>query len=105
MTSLDGDVTFDLVITTAPRRQRMSLFMDVHNIEGGVSVSDVAEAHRKDLATQDKYGVSYLRYWVDEKAGKIFCLVEAATADDARAVHHEAHGLVADAIYPVSEHS
>lgn len=83
----------------------MALFMDVHNIEGGVSVSDVAEAHRKDLEAQDKYGVSYLRYWVDEQAGKIFCLVEAETAEDARAVHHEAHGLVADAIYPVSEHS
>ena len=32
----------------------MSLFMDVHNIEGGVSVSDVIEAHQKDLETQDK---------------------------------------------------
>ncbi len=83
----------------------MSLFMDVHNIEGGVLASDVAEAHRKDLATQAKYGVSYLRYWVDEKAGKIFCLVEAETAEDARSVHQDAHGLVADAIYPVSEHS
>lgn len=83
----------------------MSLFMDVHNIEGGVSVSDVAEAHRKDLEIQGKYDVSYLRYWVDEAAGKIFCLVEANTADDAICVHREAHGLVADAIYPVSEHS
>lgn len=83
----------------------MALFMDVHNIEGGVSERDVAEAHRKDLETQDKYGVSYLRYWVDEAAGKIFCLVEAETAEDARAVHREAHGLVADAIYSVSEHA
>ncbi len=83
----------------------MSLFMDVHNIEGGVSAGDVAEAHQRDLEAQAKYGVSYLRYWVDEKAGKIFCLVEAETADDASAVHREAHGLVADEIYPVSEHS
>jgi hypothetical protein len=79
--------------------------MDVHNIEGGVSVGDVVEAHRKDLETQSKYGVSYLRYWVDEEAGKIFCLVEAETAEDANAVHREAHGLVADEIYAVSEHS
>lgn len=83
----------------------MSLFMDVHNIEGGVTVDDVAEAHMKDLETQGKYGVSYLRYWVDEKAGKIFCLVEAENAEDANTVHREAHGLVADEIYPVSEHS
>ena len=83
----------------------MSLFMDVHNIEGGVSAADVAGAHMKDLETQGKYGVSYLRYWVDESAGKIFCLVEADSADDAATVHREAHGLVADDIYPVSEHS
>jgi hypothetical protein len=83
----------------------MSLFMDVHNIEGGVAAEDVAGAHKKDLATQAKYGVNYLRYWVDEQAGKIFCLVEAENAEDASTVHREAHGLVADEIYPVSEHS
>ena len=83
----------------------MALFMDVHSIDGGVSASDVAEAHRKDLDIQRQYGVSYLRYWVDEEAGKIFCLVEADRAEDARIVHREAHGLVADEIYPVSEHS
>ena len=83
----------------------MSLFMDVHNIEGGVSAGDVAQAHMKDLETQAKYGVSYLKYWVDEDAGKIFCLVEAESADDASTVHREAHGLVADEIYTVREHS
>ena len=83
----------------------MALFMDIHNIEGGVAANDVAEAHRKDLETQGKYGVSYLRYWVDEQAGKIFCLVEAASAEDAAAVHREAHGLCADSIFLVSEHT
>lgn len=83
----------------------MSLFMDVHNIEGGVSAADVAGAHQRDLETQGDYGVSYLRYWVDESAGKIFCLVEAGSAEDAATVHREAHGLVADEIYPVSEHT
>ncbi|MFC2176801.1 DUF4242 domain-containing protein [Actinomycetota bacterium] len=83
----------------------MPLFMDVHNIEGGVAAADVAEAHQADLETQAKYGVSYLRYWVDEAAGKIFCLVEADNAGDANTVHREAHGLVADEIFPVSEHS
>lgn len=82
----------------------MPLFMDVHTIEGGVSAADVADAHRKDLETQDGYGVSYLRYWVDEAAGKIFCLVEADDAESANTVHREAHGLVADEIFPVSEH-
>jgi len=49
--------------------------------------------------------VSYLKYWVDEAAGKIFCLVEATKAEDANAVHREAHGLVAEEIYAVTEHS
>ena len=83
----------------------MSLFMDVHNLEGGVSAADVAEAHKADLETQGNYGVSYLRYWVDESAGKIFCLVEADSAEDANTVHREAHGLVADDIYAVAEYS
>ena len=83
----------------------MALFMDTHTIEGGVSSSDVAAAHQADLATQGPHGVDYLRYWVDEEAGKIFCLVEAPDADAAHSVHREAHGLVADEIYRVSEHS
>lgn len=83
----------------------MPLFMDVHHMEGGVSASDVAGAHQKDLETQDAHGVDYRRYWVDEKAGKIFCLVEAPDAEAANTVHREAHGLVADEIYQVEEHS
>jgi hypothetical protein len=83
----------------------MALFMDTHDIEGGVSAADVAAAHQADLATQGQHGVDYLRYWVDEEAGKIFCLVEAPSAEAAHTVHREAHGLVADAIYSVTEHS
>ena len=83
----------------------MPLYMDVHTIEGGVTEADVAGAHAADLEKQDAHNVKYLRYWVDEEAGKIFCLVEAPSADAASTVHREAHGLVADEIYPVSEHS
>jgi hypothetical protein len=81
----------------------MPLFMDVHSLEGGVSAKDVAEAHAKDVETQGKYGVDYRSYWVDENAGKIFCLVEAPDAEAAMTVHREAHGLVADEIYEVEQ--
>lgn len=81
----------------------MPLYLDVHTIEGGVSAGDVAGAHAADLATQEAHGVHYLKYWVDEQAGKIFCLVEAPDAEAANTVHREAHGLVADEIYPVTE--
>lgn len=83
----------------------MPMFMDVHSVAGGVAAADVADAHRADLATQGEYGVNYLRYWIDEEAGKIFCLVDAPSAEAAATVHEKAHGLVADEIYPVSEHA
>ncbi|HYY77543.1 MAG TPA: DUF4242 domain-containing protein [Gaiellaceae bacterium] len=83
----------------------MPLYMDVHSIEGGVSAKDAADAHMKDLEEQGKYGVNYKSYWVDESAGKIFCLVEAPDAEAAKTVHREAHGLVADEIYEVEEGS
>jgi Protein of unknown function (DUF4242) len=83
----------------------MTLYMDVHSIEGGVALTDVAQAHMADLKTQDQYGVRYLRYWVDEANGKVFCLVDSPDADAANQVHREAHGLVADEIYEVQEGS
>ena len=81
----------------------MPLFLDVHNMKGGVSAKDVEGAHAKDLEEQAKHGVKYMKYWVDEKAGKIFCLVDAPNPEAANRVHKEAHGLVADEIYPVTE--
>lgn len=82
----------------------MPLYMDVHNIDGGVTAADVAKAHEADLAEQGAHGVDYKNYWVDEKAGKIFCLVEAPNPEAANTVHREAHGLVADEIFEVTEH-
>jgi hypothetical protein len=83
--------------------QEMPLFIDLHTMDGPVGVDDAAQAHQADLKTQGQYGVNYLRYWVDEHHGKIFCLVEAPDAEAAATVHREAHGLVADQIYPVTE--
>ena len=83
----------------------MPLYMDVHTLDGPVTVDDVAKAHLADLQTQGDYDVRYLRYWVDEKAGKIFCLAEAPSANAASTVHREAHGLVADEVYQVQEGS
>lgn len=81
----------------------MPLFMDMHSIDGGVAVEDVSQAHLADLQTQDRYGVRYLRYWVSEAEGKVFCLVNAPDAGAAAHVHREAHGLVADEIFFVIE--
>jgi len=82
----------------------MPIFMDVHeNLPPSATAKDVAHAHAADLAKGDAYGVKYLKYWVDEKQHKAFCLVDAPNAEAAARVHREAHGLVADRIFEVEE--
>jgi hypothetical protein len=79
----------------------MHYFIDVHNL-GSVSFADVQAAHQKDLATQDKYGVHFEKFWVDEKAGKVYCLSEAKDAASVEATHKEAHGLMPAEVYEVT---
>jgi hypothetical protein len=81
----------------------MALFIDVHNHIPGLTPEAVAGAHQKDLETQDKHGVKYLKYWYNATSGQVFCLVEAPDKEAAIAVHGEAHGLVADQIFEVVE--
>src|SRR6266478_9418174 len=79
----------------------MPSYMDIHEIPGGVKAEDVAKAHAQDVEVQSKYGVSYHKYWVNEKEGKVFCLCHAPNAEAASQVHREAHGLVAEKIIQV----
>jgi hypothetical protein len=81
----------------------MPLFMDVHNNVEGLTAEAVADAHKRDLETQDKHGVNYRQYWFNEGEGRVYCLVEAPSKEAAEAVHREAHGLVADDIVEVQE--
>jgi class 3 adenylate cyclase len=79
----------------------MPLYMDIHEVPGGVSAEDVAKAHAEDVKIEDKYGVHYHKYWVNEKAGKIFCLCHAPNPEAAIQVHREAHGMVADKVIEI----
>jgi Protein of unknown function (DUF4242) len=79
------------------------LYLDSHHKVPGLTGEAVAQAHAADVATQGKYGVTYFRYWYDEATGKVFCLVEAPSAEAAEQVHREAHGLLADEITEVKE--
>src|SRR5690242_19200941 len=79
----------------------MPTYMDIHDIPGGVTAEDVAKAHYKDVAIQGKYGVHYHKYWVNEKAGKVFCLCHAPDAETAERVHREAHGLMPEKVIQV----
>src|SRR4051812_47341982 len=80
------------------------LFLDVHHLGAGkVTAKDVAGAHQKDLAVQGKYGVDFLQYWVDESKGDVYCLASAPDSESMRNTHAEAHGLLPDKIYEVTE--
>ena len=79
----------------------MPLYMDIHNLPEGTTAEDVGKAHAKDMKTQRKYGVEYSKYWVNEKAGKVFCLCHAPNAEAAECVHREAHGMVAEKLIEI----
>ena len=80
----------------------MATYLDVHDTPG-VKAEDVAEAHAADVRVQGKYGVDYKHYWVDEEAGKVFCLVDAPDRETAIRVHREAHGLVTQTLHEVKQ--
>lgn len=77
------------------------LYMDVHELDS-VTAADVAAAHEKDLAVQAKYGVNFIRYWVDEDSARVYCLAEAPDAGAVSATHAEAHGLVPQQVHAVA---
>jgi hypothetical protein len=78
------------------------MYIDVHYIgKGKVTVDDVAKAHQKDLMAEKKYGVDFLRYWVDEESGTIYCLSRAPGKREIIATHKEAHGLIPQEIHEV----
>jgi class 3 adenylate cyclase len=78
----------------------MPLFMDIHTVDGATA-KEIADAHLADVGVQDRYQVEYLKYWFNEECGKLFCLVEAPSAEAAHCVHEEAHGLVAEKVIEV----
>ena len=79
------------------------LFIDVHQLEAGkVKLEDVAKAHEKDLLVESKYNVDILKYWFDQKNGRVYCLASAPDAASLIKTHAEAHGLVPEEVYPVT---
>ena len=92
----------DNAIATDKAVNGKKMFLDVHDIgPGKVTFEAVTEAHKKDLATQNEFGVSFIKYWVDEKAGKVYCLAEAPSEASLYKTHQKAHGLVPDHIMEV----
>lgn len=78
----------------------MPIYMDRHKMENATARA-VADAHRKDLKLQDKYGVKLMTYWFDEERGSAFCLMEAPEKDRVAQLHAEAHGSTPNKIMEV----
>ena len=80
----------------------MPTYLDIHDLPG-VKAGDVVEPHAADVRVGKVYGVDYRHYWVDEEAGKVFCLVDAPDRETAAQGHREAHGLVAQTLHEVKQ--
>ena len=78
----------------------MPLYIDIHVVEGATA-EGVAKAHIADLEKQQLHCVECIKYWFNESRGKIFCLIEAPSAEAANLVHRDAHGLLAEKIIEV----
>lgn len=90
--------------TEASLKGTKNLWLDVHQLgPGNVTAKDVAGAHIKDLAVQQKYGVNLINYWVDEKAGVVMCLAQANDSTDLIKTHKEAHGLLPNYVMQVKQ--
>jgi AraC-like DNA-binding protein len=78
----------------------MPLYMDIHLVKG-ISIEDARKAHIRDLAAQEKYGVTYHQYWLNEQAGIAYCLVEGPDKESCAATHREGNGFTACQIVEV----
>lgn len=78
----------------------MPLYMDFHHFEN-VTIEEVKKAHLADVAIQDKYGVKYHQFWINQKEGTVFCLTEGPDKETCELVHRLAHGNIACALTEV----
>ncbi|HET8737715.1 MAG TPA: nickel-binding protein, partial [Pricia sp.] len=82
----------------------MPLFMDVHHILDSVPFTeeDAYKAHLRDLAVQDRYGLVYIKYYLNLPQKTICCLMDGPSIEACRTSHEEAHGIGACNVIEVS---
>jgi len=82
----------------------MPLYMDIHKVESDdFTVEDVVKAHMQDLAIEERFGVTQIKYWVNEQDKTIFCLMKGPNKEACNDVHKESHGNTACNIIEVSD--
>jgi class 3 adenylate cyclase len=78
------------------------MFIDRHDAPG-LTPEEVAEAHERDVAVQERYGVVYRTYWFDPDNGSVFCLAEGPSREAVEDVHREAHDQTAYKVIEIDE--
>ena len=79
----------------------MALFLDRHYFGDSATWDEIKQAHEKDLALQDEFGVKMLTYWYDEERHTGFCLGETAHKEDLIHLHEKAHGSIPNEVIEV----
>ncbi len=76
----------------------MPFLMDVHTGDS-LTRRDVPHAQSTNVRGRDvRHRVHYLRYWLDEARGKIFCLVDAPSTAAGTGGQRRAYSLLAKEI-------
>jgi len=79
-------------MSSAGSGETKHLFLDVHRLTPGIKPEAVAQAHQKDLAVEGTYGVDFIKYWVAQDEGLVFCLAEASDSEALRKTHGKRTG-------------
>jgi class 3 adenylate cyclase len=82
--------------------RRVPYYMDRHEFSG-LTATDAANMHLKDMELQHTFGVQLLTYWFDYDRQTAFCLANAPTAEAVSALHAESHGGVPTQVIEVDE--
>lgn len=81
----------------------MPLFMDYHKIDSDAfTEEDAYKGHLRDVAVQNKYGLTYKKYYLSLRHKTAFCLMEAPNIQACIDSHREAHGIGACNVIEVS---
>jgi class 3 adenylate cyclase len=83
-----------------PHAGAVPFFIDRHEFSG-LTATDAANMHLKDMALQDRFGVQLLTYWFDYNRQTAFCLATAASDDALTALHRESHGGIPNQVIEV----
>ena len=79
----------------------MPLYMDLHKGVHGMTRDEMDHMHRADLNVQDQFDARIRKFWVNEEAGTVFCLIEAPSKEACKAIHINSHGMTACEIIEV----